>query len=129
MLFLGILDQAAVNARILLHCKNYKNNRNVKITAHDCLRELSLALVKPQLEERVTMITLRANLKYGIMSILKTDQPAGAADERQRLAKQHRCQVCKRGKDKKTTAVCPSCFRPMCDEHRAYICTECMGEN
>ena len=27
----------------------------------------------------------------------------------------------------KTKLLFPSCDRPMCDEHRAYLCTDCAG--
>lgn len=30
-------------------------------------------------------------------------------------------------KDRKTKMQCPSCHRPMCDEHRIYLCIDCGG--
>lgn len=128
-IFFGMLDQAAVNARILVQCQRERAGLNKRITAQDCLRELSLTLVRPELDERLLLPTLRNDLKLGILGILKKDPPPGlVANERRKLVKQQRCGVCKKGKDKKTTSLCPSCLRPMCDQHRAYICVDCTGE-
>ena len=49
-IFYGILDQAIVNARILLTFKYSNDNVDKKITAIDCLETLHLYLVKPHLE-------------------------------------------------------------------------------
>lgn len=87
--FYGMLDQAAVNARILMQCKLQKDGINKRITAHECLRELSLALVRSQLEKRLLVPTIRSSLKQGIIAILKKDPPSGSVNaERQKLTKQ-----------------------------------------
>lgn len=128
--FYGMLDQAAVNARILLQCSLVNTGVSVKTRASECLKNLAFHLMKPLLEDRSQNPAIRSDVKMGIRCLLSRNAPTTVQNEeaRPRLKKQARCQCCPRNKDRKTTMQCPVCLRAMCDEHRAYFCTECGGE-
>lgn len=126
-IFFGILDQAAVNARILLKCSQVNANINKKLSAAECLHRLSRHLLIPHLQQRVNNPLVRTSIRVGIKVILNMDLPAVVTNERRRLPVQVRCSVCPRKTDKKTKMQCPSCLRPMCDNHREYLCVECAG--
>lgn len=126
--FFGMLDQAAVNARILLTCSNANKNSKEKTSAKDCLQKLALHLVRPLLRTRINNPTLRRDIRLGISGILNENETSEDSEERIYLSKKQRCGLCTRAKDRKTKEKCPVCIRPMCDEHRAYICVDCAGE-
>lgn len=125
--FYGILDQAAVNARVLLKSAFANLNITTPVKANDCLRRLSLHLVTPLLYSRLNNPSLRISLRVGIKNILHVNEQNFSDNERPVLDRKMRCSLCARKKDKKTQMQCPSCSRPMCDEHRSYICVECGG--
>ncbi|XP_058803567.1 piggyBac transposable element-derived protein 4-like [Phymastichus coffea] len=124
--FFGMLDIAAVNARILLKCKLVNNGVKKSISAKACLDKLVMHLVTPHLVRRSTEPTLRNSLRAGINTILNKDVQV-LDEERVELPTRKRCGLCKRGTDRKTKSLCPSCERLMCDDHRAYIYTDCAG--
>ena len=124
-IFFGMLDQAIVNARILLACK-YKNEGNTtKVTAQYCLEKVYMHLVKDHLAERYTIPTLRHDIKLGIKEILDLDTEPLAENDLQVYKKKVRCTICQRSSDKKTRQGCSSCQRQMCSEHRSTLCSEC----
>jgi len=124
-IFFGILDQAAVNARILLKCKNSVRGDTSQVTPESCLNQIYLHLVKAHLQEQYTIPTIRKDIKCGIANILHLQDRPAFGEDRPKLDRQKRCQICPRGTDKKTGSMCPTCLRPMCDKHRAYLCVEC----
>ncbi|TGZ50919.1 uncharacterized protein LOC112464042 [Temnothorax curvispinosus] len=101
---------------------------NKRLPAKECLDKICMHLVTPYLERRFAEpIMLRSYLRIGIGEILgKTQEPTSA--ERVELPSKKRCGLCKRGSDRKTKYQCPSCLRPMCDEHRTNFCTDCAGQ-
>lgn len=123
--FFGMLDQSAVNARILLSCKNVNEGKSA-VTADFCLNEIIKKLVEPTLQERFTMITIRKDIRYGIAGILGIDVE-DTSDENKIIQLDHyaRCLVCPRNKDRKTKTACCACKRPMCNDHRSALCTTC----
>lgn len=125
--FFGMLDQAIVNARILLACKYMKNGKRTKeLTAQYCLEKVYFHLVKDFLFERYKMPTLRHDIKLGIKGILGLDtEPTFGDAGLQILTPKQRCQLCLRCMDKKTRIGCSSCLRAMCSEHRSTLCTDC----
>lgn len=126
--FFGMLDMAAVNARILLKCKMVNSGINKRLPAKVCLDKITMHLVTPFLEHRCLEAQLRATLRAGIYTILNKN--AEPVDEgRVELLSRKRCALCKRGSDRKTKYQCPSCLRPMCDEHRTYLCIDCTGHD
>jgi len=64
--FYGLLDQAGINAFILF----FLRHKNARMNRRDFLKELVLSLVKPSLERRLTVRTLKSNLKQNIKEIL-----------------------------------------------------------
>jgi len=66
-----MLDQAVVNARILLKCKLRADNSTEKCTAIMCLEKLYMYLITPYITQRYERSTLRRNIKIGIATILK----------------------------------------------------------
>ncbi|XP_071626836.1 uncharacterized protein [Temnothorax longispinosus] len=87
-IFFGILDQAAVNARILLKCKNSVREDTSKVTAESCLNQIYLHLVKAHLQERYTIPTIRKDIKCGIANILHLqDRPAFGGDAQNWIGK------------------------------------------
>ena len=127
-IFYGMLDQAAVNSRILLKCKLKANNSNDKCTAISCLEKISLYLIRPYLLKKYNdTVTLRRDLKVGIAAILGLDVYKEGGYERVKFPKRLRCADCSRNTDKKTNEDCASCQRPICDDHRLMFCKTCSG--
>lgn len=125
--FLGILDMAAVNSRILQKCYNVNNGVNSQVRMKKCLDSLCLHLARPLMTKRLTELHLRTGLRSAIKTALNLSSVTTDNLEIITMARQKRCGLCKRTKDTKTKSMCPSCERPMCDKHRASICTDCMG--
>ena len=124
--FFGILDQAQVNARILYACKyTGMNETSKKISAQDAIKQLVLHLVTPYLRNKLKNRSLRSEIRKGIQLILDDKSTAPECD-RPTLGKRARCAHCPREKDKKTKILCRSCCRPICDDHRAYVCNDCV---
>lgn len=123
--FFGMLDQAAVNARILLKCKLANGNDHKKVTAQYCLERIYLHLARDHLSEKYTICSLREELRVGIAGILSVSKDTSSTLELMTFEKYHRCGLCKRNKDSKTKSGCPSCKRPMCAKHRSPLCIDC----
>ena len=126
--FFLMLDQAAVNARILYTCHKVNENKiEERLSARQSQKQIAFHLMKPLLRQRLTdTSSLRVGIRRSIESILKINAPP-SEENRPFFQKRLRCAMCDRRRDHKTKAQCPSCNRPMCDEHRLYLCTECGG--
>lgn len=127
--FFGMLDQAAVNARILHKCKLINEGKTTKISAQSSLEELIRNLVKPSLQERLTNVHIRKDILFAIRAMLGVEQAPEPANKAVSLEKRVRCLICSRNEDKKTTVACCSCLRPMCQNHRSGLCVDCAGQN
>lgn len=81
--FFGIMDQSAVNARILHTCHKINNNKpNEKVSGRENLKIIAFTLLKPLLKRRLNTIpTLRTGIRKGIESILNI-QSQELEDER-----------------------------------------------
>ncbi|EFN81797.1 hypothetical protein EAI_04159, partial [Harpegnathos saltator] len=122
--FFDILDQAALNTRILLNCLRQNLDQN-KIRAKYSLEDLSLHLITPYLRSRINNPSLCRDLRIAIGAILDIDEVESKGEERPYLPVKTRCGLCERKTDRKTKELCPSCRRPMCNTHRVYMCVEC----
>lgn len=125
-LFYGMLDQANVNCLILYTLRK----DNVKMSRHNFILDLSLALIKPLLSRRLTSSTLRTTLRVQIEAFLECKDIPEDQDPRDLMAgnkmeKQKRCGFCPVSLDRKTCYKCLKCDRPMCREHVAKICCDC----
>lgn len=121
--FLGMLDQAGVNANILYNFLP----ENELINRRAFLKTLALSLIKPHLQERVTRPGLHRSLANSIREILSaTEIEARPMLGSDKMDKRKRCYYCKIEKDRKTQYCCVKCKKPVCKEHRAVCCFQCV---
>ena len=128
--FFDMLDQAAVNARILHTCKLINEKKPAKITAQSCLEDI-IHLVKPMLQERLNnTFNLHKDILVGIKAMLAVESTCNSESvaEVDMLQKPGRCSLCERNEEIKTKMLCCKCMRTMCHKHRAGICIECASE-
>ncbi|XP_033224803.1 uncharacterized protein LOC117177872 isoform X1 [Belonocnema kinseyi] len=119
-LFMGILDQAGVNACILY---TFQFENSVK-DRRQFLRELILELVTPQMRTRLMTANLPRSLLYNIRFILK--EPEQKMNLSDKLEKRKRCAICDPKKDRKTKQCCVQCRLAVCEEHRYTCCRDCL---
>ncbi|KAG8257123.1 hypothetical protein J6590_055508, partial [Homalodisca vitripennis] len=81
------------------------------------LKELGLQLARPHMERRLET-NLPKELKATIKAILHIEDPQLPLNPPAKLAKQARCHLCPRCKDKKVKTVCSKCRKPTCGDHR-----------
>lgn len=119
--FMGMLDQAAVNSSILY---NFIPTNAIK-NRREFLKELSLALVMPYLQERAQLPGLHRDVKYNISKIIGRSSNADVKNDK--LQKRKRCEYCSIRVDRKVSWCCCECGKAVCEEHRRMICTECIS--
>ncbi|XP_015123878.1 uncharacterized protein LOC107045962 [Diachasma alloeum] len=118
--FFSILDKANVNATIiynLLHPNSRKKRQHF-------MKELSFALIEPQLRRRQESPTLRIAIRRKLSSLLgqeKSVQHHQVID----LPKRVKCSHCHHSSGVKTKSACPSCQEPICPRHRCALCVKC----
>ena len=98
------------------------------MTAIECLDRLYKFLVKPFLEQRLTVVTSRKELSIGIAGVKKKcpldlDQPL----QRVEFDVMRRYVLCKITKIRKSKTGCASCKRAACQEHSVVMCNDCAG--
>lgn len=123
--FFGMLDQAAVNARILW---NLKVGAQTSKSAIIVLKKLIVYLTSPMLHRRLAEPCLRKELRMVIMSILHMDTEKMDNLEKVTWNQGRRCVLCDRQKDRKTRVGCSACKVPVCEEHRFPLCSTCAGQ-
>lgn len=126
-----MLDQAAVNARILKQCKNWTQKNRHKNTAHEAIESIVTHLVTPHLIDRSKIKQLRSDVKTGIIGML-SEEPFEEYNgefrkEKITLPKRVRCALCTRKEDRKTTQTCICCQLPICEKHSVLVCEKCYG--
>ena len=125
-IFFGMLDQAAVNSRILWKLK--VGNARESTSAIIVLKKLIAHLAFPMLHQRLVGPFLRKDLQIVIKSILGLDTNHEMDQlEKVTFNQARRCALCDRKKDKKTRVGCSVCTRPVCEEHRFPLCVTCTG--
>lgn len=124
-MFFAMLDFALINSFILYQL----NSENESLNRLKFIQNLSLSLIKPFVQERMLMQTLRGSLKLIISNTFDIDIPSLVQYDPVdcRLEKRKRCAHC--NSDRKTQYVCSTCKRPRCDEHRSNQCIECFHHN
>ena len=126
-MFYRILDQANANSFIL-----YKlNEENVAMKRMEFIFELFLQLVKSLLVRRLATPTLRVGLRQSIEEFLNAgdvpeDLIISLGFTNNKMSKQKRCNLCPTLLDRKTFYKCLRCDKPMCREHVAKVCCECV---
>lgn len=119
-IFFGMLDQAAVNARILWKLK--VGGARESTTAIIVLKKLIAHLTFPMLRQRLEEPCLRKELQIVIKGILGTDNDS-KVDQLDKVTSDQA-----RKKDKKSRIGCSACNRPICEEHRFPLSKECAGQ-
>lgn len=86
------------------------------------IQELAITLIKPFVQERMLLGTLRTSLKLLINSTFDIEMPNTVQYDPIdcKLAKRKRCVHC--NIDRKTQYICCTCKRPRCEEHRSWHC-------
>lgn len=121
-----ILDQSNINAFILYSLCSVNN----LVQRRDFIFDLSLTLVKPMLQHRLTFPTLRNSLRTTILEFLSPDERPDDDVSRYELIsnmldKRRNCQICPASVNRKTRFFCLRCRINMCKEHTAKICMKC----
>ena len=123
----GMLDQANVNSFILYNL----DEENVAMKRMEFIFELSLQLVKPLWVRRLATPTLPVGLRLSIAEFLNAgdvpeDLNISLEFANNKMSKQKRCNLCPNSLDRKTFYKCLRCDKPMCREHVAKVCCECV---
>jgi len=124
-IFYAMLDQAAVNSFVLYTL----NADNQVITRDKFLLDLSMALIKPFLINRLSCPKLNISQKYIIKSFLdEQDLPEedhSNLNVSNKLPKNAKCRICTFLKREATDYKCLKCNQPTCMQHMANICLIC----
>lgn len=124
-LFFHILNVGAVNAMII-----YKSNNDIPfVNRLKFLKEVSFALLKPQIEHRISLEMIPRHIKTRGRLLLQlgneeAHQPAQPTP--QRTAVQGRCYLCGRARNKTTRKSCFKCNKWACLDHLKSVCVECV---
>lgn len=122
VLFYAILNISSVNSFVIY----YSFRDSEKLSRPKFQKNLSRSLVEPHLRRRLYNLNLPRELKKMIGGILKEEVPR---QEVRVGEKRKRCELCPKGKDRKTKFVCNSCNKSYCLECRASLCAECSTDN
>ncbi|XP_014467763.1 PREDICTED: uncharacterized protein LOC106740840 isoform X2 [Dinoponera quadriceps] len=137
--FFALLDVAGMNAQVLYNVSRRESPQKYRRVF---LKNLALALLKPQLQERAKIKTLPVNIRAVILHQVGGCEGNPQQDEqgssRKRshevmsedgaVRKKGRCFMCGRAKNTSTTLKCHTCSRFTCKRHMAcikYTCEKC----
>jgi hypothetical protein len=126
---MNLVDIAGVNGAIIFRHMNPALSRWDKSHVHHkFLKAAGYQLVDAHIRRR--MVTQRLSGPIVVAMQLLGYQPnAKLCDEKMKshtqLAKQSRCAFYPRENDRKVRVCCGCCARPMCINHRAFICVDC----
>jgi len=124
-IFYAILDISGVNSHIL------QNSTIVptKMDRRTFLHSLGMSLIREHMERRLTVPTLRKDLKISINQILgigtSAQQPQVPQPQPPSLSKRKRCSICPSKNDRKTSFACIKCNQPICLACAEKICPNC----
>ncbi|XP_054709139.1 piggyBac transposable element-derived protein 4-like [Uloborus diversus] len=122
VVFFSVLNTAAINARVLL--LSAKSQTAVKSRRH-FLKELALELIKEQIQERSTQLSLPRKLRQQLIEHCSPSQDSEPPKKLQKCSQKKRCHICPSKKDRKSAICCTRCNKNICSEHTIYICKEC----
>lgn len=124
--FMGMLDQAQVNAAILHNLEG-----DIEPLSHrDFLQELVISLIKPYVLRRLMDKQLPRWIRIQIHAIFDVPAAEIQPEEQENVGekkKKKRCELCPRGKDIKSYISCCQCKKSVCDRHRKILCTNCFA--
>ena len=121
----GIADLAAHNAYIL-HQLNGGNLSRFRF-----LTQLAEAFAIPFIHERLanprisTDVKVRLRMFLGLPAVEQIERLPPPPRPNQRPTA--RCYICPRSRDRRGASYCTSCNRPVCGEHRNYVCVNCFN--
>lgn len=121
-IFFQLLNIAGINSQILYNAKHINEAQKFRRLF---LKELSISLMKPHLEERAEIKTLPPDIRL-FLNRYKKPQEERLEDE-QPAKIRGRCFSCGRQKNRVTTMKCHVCNRSVCKEHANTVitCPEC----
>lgn len=120
VIFFSIVDMAGINAQVLF---NY-NLHNTIIPRRIFLKNLSLTLMKPYLEERASLKCLPQDIQVSLTKYRKVEDPVLHEPQRKKVG---RCILCGRSKNINTTSRCSTCDNFVCKQHaiKKVVCSIC----
>lgn len=126
-LFFHILNVGGVNAMTI-----YKaNNKITFVNRLNFLKEVSYALLKPQIQQRISLDMIPRHIRTRGELLLKpleegARQPQPQPQPQpQRTAVQGRCYLCGRARNKTSRKSCFKCNKWVCLDHLKSVCAEC----
>lgn len=121
-LFYNLLNIVGYNSMILLRGSNAPEKEMIK-NRRAYLKKLALDLVKPHMESRLEIPTLRRELRQTICNVLKITNPVEVPIRPTTTT--GRCTFCPRSEDRKSRVSCAVCKKFICLHHQKKICPTC----
>lgn len=122
-LFFHILNVGGVNA-LVIYKTNSKQNFVIR---SDFIKELAFAMVRPQMEHRVSLDVMPREIKTREKMCLKIEEEAQDRQPQaaQGTATKGRCFLCGRARNKTSRKRCATCSNWVCADHMKNVCTRC----
>nr|XP_022906140.1 piggyBac transposable element-derived protein 4-like [Onthophagus taurus] len=120
--FYGMVNSASINSYIV-YCYNTFKRGEKPLSREGFMIELAYRLAKPWMEHRISVPSLRRNLRQNICEILKVDvvdENTVPQDKKRTI-----CFYCPSKLRRMTTTYCVQCRKAFCGTHRGNYCTEC----
>ncbi|KAJ8930420.1 hypothetical protein NQ314_016746 [Rhamnusium bicolor] len=121
-LFYNLLNIVGYNSLVLLRGSDAPD-KEIITNRRAYLKKLALDLVKPHIESRLEIPSLRRELRQTICDVLKIT-PAEEVPIRPHTTT-GRCTFCLRNKDRKSRVNCAVCKKFICLEHQKKTCSIC----
>lgn len=126
VIFFQLMNIASINSQKLYNATHIDNPQKFR---RIFLKELSISLMKPYLEERAEIRTLPSDIRLFLNKYKRSqeEQPEEGPPAKIR----RRCFCCGRQKNRVTTIKCTTCNRPVCKEHATTIitCPTCKNQD
>lgn len=119
-IFFQMIDISTVNSFVIYSTFN----GNPLVTRFDFVQDLSLELIKPQLERRLLIQNLPRDLRSILMEFFQKQREENP-ELNDKLPKRKTCSKCPSAKRRKTAYKCVVCSDPICLECSKKICISC----
>ena len=117
-----LINICGINSQII-----YESNSKDNMVRRKFLQNLGLELVKPFMEERANVKHLPRGLKEKLRNVY--GEPSKKSQPQPKRAKQGRCSICPRSRDRKSKIECKNCKGIICMEHLIPFCRNCASES
>ena len=121
-LFYNLLNIVGYNSMVLLR-GSYALDKENLTNRRAYLKKLAMDLVKPHMERRLEIPTLRRELRQIICNVLKITSASEVPTRP--ITTTGRCAFCKRSDDRKSRVSCALCKKFICLQHQNKICPSC----